>query len=215
MASRAAPPLTEKRLPGPARDQLPPVFAVPRPFETVRMKESVAAVSVAADAGETAPARNATKARTVTTTPAGRFEDMAKAPWSPPARNVDMPGGRVGRTAAEIRRSGERRESPEPAMRVGSRHLLQVCPQVRSALGFEVPARDQNMSRRELEAVPGGDPAARGRYRRSGPVGIVGGHALSSCGHAWTCIVAATSGPGIRWPIRRGRTSFGTGSNHN
>src|SRR3954449_12489412 len=84
MASRAAPPLTEKRLEGPASDQLPPVFAVPRPFETVRVKESVAAVYVAAEAGETAPTTTATTARTMTTTPVGRFKDMANAPWSPP-----------------------------------------------------------------------------------------------------------------------------------
>src|SRR3954470_24895846 len=84
MVSRAVPPLTVKRLAVLARDQLPPVFAVPRPFETVRVKESVAAVYVAAEAGETAPAMPATTASTMTTTPVGRFKDMANAPWSPP-----------------------------------------------------------------------------------------------------------------------------------
>src|SRR3954468_10698042 len=122
MVSRAAPPLTEKRLEGPASDQLPPVFAVPRPFETVRVKESVAAVYVAAEAGETAPTTTATTARTMTTTPVGRFKDMANAPWSPlpPARNVDIGARWVGRTAAEVRRSGERREQAAPEHRLGS-----------------------------------------------------------------------------------------------
>src|SRR4051794_24054216 len=84
MVSRAVPPLTEKRLELPARDQGPPLSAVPRPFETVRVKESVAEVDVAAAAGETAAATNATRARTATTTPVGRCTDMAKAPWSAP-----------------------------------------------------------------------------------------------------------------------------------